>query len=594
MLCPNCQTENRDGAKFCIGCGAQIGGAETQPGVVSTPEPIAQPPVDSRAEVPTKPLGREAAFAPLPNGALVGEERYEILDCQSEGQKLNVYHAQGLRPFLRCPNPECGFDGSEPGERFCSNCGAALDEVSSVYPQFVLKESWDSVIFSAEAEVTRLELNHAAIIAPRDSFEETPYGDAPRFYLVLPTVEMTAAASLPVPQPAEMVLDWGVQLAHGLEYLHQNHVAHQTIDACHILVDDKWAKLADFSAAYVVPPAARGKVAPKRYEEDLQMLAETLFYLLTGQTDFSRDKLPAPILSDVFAKALTAEPGGGYQTAEEMAADLERALKEIQRPVSVDLQVGRLSDVGVQRDLNEDSLLTLELGRVHQSLSQPIGLYAVADGMGGHSAGEVASGLAIQALASTVLREVLLPVIEEEAPSHQQDYSAVLEMACRQANERVYERRRAASSDMGTTLVAALVVDDTAYIANIGDSRAYLINQAGITQITTDHSLVERLVDTGQISREEARVHPQRNVIYRTVGDKPKVDADLFLQRLETGDHLLLCSDGLSGMVSDEEIWQTVISFPHPQQACARLVEAAKASGGDDNIAVVIIRVETV
>jgi serine/threonine protein phosphatase PrpC len=593
MLCPNCQTENRDGAKFCISCGAQIGVAETQPDVVSAPGPVPQPSVDSMAEVPTKPLrGIEAAFAPLPNGALIGEERYEILDCQSEGQKLNVYQAQGLRPFLRCPNPECGFDGSEPGESFCSNCGAALDGASPSYPQFVLKESWNSAMFSAAGEVARLELSHPAIIAPRDFFEETPYGDASRFYLVLPAVEMTVAANLPVPQQVEMVLSWGTQLAHGLEYLHQHHVAHQMIDKHHILVDDQQAKLADFSAAYVVPPAARGKVAPKRYEEDLRMLAETLFQLMTGQEDFSRDKLPDPILSDIFAKALTAEPGIGYQTAGEMAADLEKALKEIQRSVSVDLQVGRLSDVGVQRDLNEDSLLTLELGRVCQSISQPIGLYAVADGMGGHSAGEVASGLAIQVLASTVLREVLLPVMEE-APS-QQDYSAVLEMACRQANEKVYEHRRAAGSDMGTTLVAALVVDDTAYIANVGDSRAYLINQAGITQITTDHSLVERLVATGQISREEARVHPQRNVIYRTMGDKPKVDADLFLQRLETGDHLLLCSDGLSGMISDEAIWQTVISSPHPQQACATLVQAAKASGGDDNIAVVIIRVESV
>ncbi|MFX0124949.1 MAG: hypothetical protein ACFFAE_15060, partial [Candidatus Hodarchaeota archaeon] len=139
----------------------------------------------STVEVPTRPLGEiEAAFAPLPNGALVGEERYEILDCQSEGQKLNVYQAQGLRPFLRCPNPECGFDGSEPGESFCSNCGAALDGASPSYPQFVLKESGNSAMFSAAGEVARLELSHPATIAPRDFFEVTPYGETVWEYVV--------------------------------------------------------------------------------------------------------------------------------------------------------------------------------------------------------------------------------------------------------------------------------------------------------------------------------------------------------------------------------------------------------------------------
>jgi len=129
-----------------------------------------------------------------------------------------------------------------------------------------------------------------------------------------------------------------------------------------------------------------------------------------------------------------------------------------------------------------------------------------------------------------------------------------------------------------------------ATIANVGDSRAYLLNQTEITQISTDHSLVERLVATGQITREEAANHPQRNIIYRVLGDRPEVEADLFQLRLAPGEALLLCSDGLSGMVPDRRIWQTWQTSISPQDACDLLVEAAIQAGGDDNITIVIVQ----
>ena len=138
----------------------------------------------------------------------------------------------------------------------------------------------------------------------------------------------------------------------------------------------------------------------------------------------------------------------------------------------------------------------------------------------------------------------------------------------------------------------ALVVGDMATIANVGDSRAYLLTQNKITQITTDHSLVERLVATGQITRDEANHHPQRNVIYRVIGDKPHTEIDLFRQLLHIGEALLLCSDGLSGMVPDEQIWQIWRTSTSPQEACDRLVEVANQAGGVDNITVVVVQVE--
>ena len=143
---------------------------------------------------------------------------------------------------------------------------------------------------------------------------------------------------------------------------------------------------------------------------------------------------------------------------------------------------------------------------------------------------------------------------------------------------------------MGTTVVMALFVGDTATIANVGDSRAYRLGSQCIEQVTTDHSLVERLVATGQITQEEAIDHPQSNVIYRVVGDKTRIDVDLCELRLALGEGLLLCSDGLSGMVPDEQIWQIWRASTSPQEACDRLVDAANHAGGEDNISVVIVQ----
>jgi protein phosphatase len=130
-----------------------------------------------------------------------------------------------------------------------------------------------------------------------------------------------------------------------------------------------------------------------------------------------------------------------------------------------------------------------------------------------------------------------------------------------------------------------------ATLANIGDSRAYLLKPEAIVQVTVDHSLVERLVATGQITPEEAANHPQKNVIYRVVGDKPRVENDIYEQRLVPGEALLLCSDGLSGMVPDEQMWQIWRTSTSPQEACDRLVEAANEAGGEDNITAVIVQV---
>lgn len=144
---------------------------------------------------------------------------------------------------------------------------------------------------------------------------------------------------------------------------------------------------------------------------------------------------------------------------------------------------------------------------------------------------------------------------------------------------------------MGSTLVMALITTGEARIANVGDSRAYHLTGAGIEQITEDHSLVERLVQIGQITREEARVHRQRNVIYNTIGDKPNLEVSLYQLTLQPGDRLLLCSDGLSNMVTDEELLDISRNHSSAAAACKVMVEAAKSAGGNDNITALIVQI---
>lgn len=249
------------------------------------------------------------------------------------------------------------------------------------------------------------------------------------------------------------------------------------------------------------------------------------------------------------------------------------------------LALGYRTDVGAGRIFNEDSFLVLQATMVFRSRGVPVVLAAVADGMGGHVGGDVASQLAIRTLAWYASELVTSLAAGQSFPDARSWLASVIQ----QANRVVYNQRRAAGTDMGTTLVAALVIGDMATIASVGDSRAYHLRSDGISQITVDHSLVERLVAMGQITREEAATHPQRHVIYRSVGDKAWVEIDFFRQRLVPGEALLLCSDGLSGVVSDGRIWQIWRGSISPQEACDRLVEAASDAGGEDDISAVIV-----
>ena len=242
------------------------------------------------------------------------------------------------------------------------------------------------------------------------------------------------------------------------------------------------------------------------------------------------------------------------------------------------LEVGLRSDRGPSRDLNEDHTEYV-IPTDEAQLRSKGAIFVVADGMGGYLAGEVAS------------KEAVRKVIEEYYADRSDDPGKSLRRAVIAANMVVHQQASAdpAKSGMGTTLVAAAVIGPRVYIANVGDSRAYGIGRDKIIQITQDHSWVAEQIDAGILTREAAQQHPQRNLITRALGRRETVEIDLFEGQLLPGDALLLCTDGLCGPLSDEQIARAVRSLP-PQQAAERLVDNAAAAGGTDNASVLIVR----
>jgi serine/threonine protein phosphatase PrpC len=580
MKCPDCGYQNRTAAQFCHGCGARLpqqhsAVLDTQPTFPAIPKPP-----DAISPSDTRPLSEASvAFAPLPEGALLRNGQYVVLGLRNANEHMNVYLAEHITPIRLCP--ECQAETLNPQEQFCSSCGAALSDAEPLDLRYLIHESANEQAFAAQAQLLRMRLEHPGLLLPCDVFVESPYGPA-RHYLVESEFTPPSAASLPIPQALDLVLEWGADLARAMDYLHSHHVTLREISLKEIAMPGDRAHWAHLSTATPIPPEARA-TADRAFAQDVRELATVLAYLASGPHQNLPPQMPKQA-TQAFSQAL-AGPAG--ITASQFAAALESALLELRPATGVTLLVGGRTDVGQERSLNEDSLLTLDVSPVYRSVSTSVGLFAVADGMGGHSAGDVASRLAIQTVAQHALSEVISPVIAGAPLSNSHAWMVSVTNA---ANQNVYDQRESAGSDMGSTLVMALVIGDTATIANVGDSRAYLLTQNGIAQITTDHSLVERLVAAGQITRDEAARHPQRNVIYRVIGDRPDIEIDIFEQRLAPGEALLLCSDGLSGMVPDEQIWPVWQSSTSPQQACDRLVEVANRAGGMDNITVVIVQ----
>jgi protein phosphatase len=250
--------------------------------------------------------------------------------------------------------------------------------------------------------------------------------------------------------------------------------------------------------------------------------------------------------------------------------------------------VGIGQSVGIQRDSNEDSIFTLTSNLFSNGRTVNFGLYIIADGMGGHENGELASSIAVSQLSAHVINTFFLPSIS--ATGHQMDIT--LQEVMRDGVINAHEAIKQAAMGSGTTLTAVLILGDQMTIAHVGDSRAYSISPGGQLQLLThDHSLVKRLEEIGQITPAEASVHPKRNLLYRALGQGDQLEPDITSLSAYQGLQLMLCTDGLWGAVSEDELRSIIVSSSEPQTVCQSLIESANAAGGPDNISVIIIHI---
>jgi serine/threonine protein phosphatase PrpC len=282
------------------------------------------------------------------------------------------------------------------------------------------------------------------------------------------------------------------------------------------------------------------------------------------------------------------------------ALDLERAVntKELdEKPAAVvevkkggysspHIQVGYGLSPGKQRTHNEDAFFTLTTMFSYNESELPFGLYVVADGMGGHKNGEIASELAIRTIVGTILTEIYTPLMGLNPEPSELSFREVFYNGIEKANTEIITN----SYGGGTTLTAILIIGDQMTIAHVGDSRVYSIDRTGnMEALTRDHSLVKRLQELGQITPEEAAIHPQRNVLYRALGQGEPFEPEIIsTARPETGS-LLVCSDGLWSIVGQEGMRAIFKSGISPQDRCDRLIDAANDAGGPDNISAIMV-----
>lgn len=264
-------------------------------------------------------------------------------------------------------------------------------------------------------------------------------------------------------------------------------------------------------------------------------------------------------------------------------------------PRGVHLMSGQCSDVGVARAdrPDEDSVLALTVSAIYESRTVPtLGLYVVADGMGGHGDGEIASRLVAETLAGTLLQSLIVPALQG-TPLPAERIEALLDSAVQLGNRLVRQEATRRGNDMGSTLTLAFVHNEHVFVVNVGDSRTYLWRNGVLQQLTEDHSAVFQLFRVGTIREEEIYTHPRRNEITRNMGFRQTVQPDFYQLDLLPGDTMLLCCDGLWEMLHNDGIADVFLSsYGDPQQICDELIRRANQAGGDDNISAIVVRAQ--
>lgn len=610
-------------------------------------------PADSGAEPPEKtPDESGKSTTPLPDlqsepspalapGSVVGE-RYQVESLLQAGRDGNVYRVVDQQGYRHCW--ACGSDSSMQGDMYCVECGAQLAGRNYRLQEFQLPESEEKTAANANTAPLAQAILENSIPGVARVYDTIEVPGEQRLYVVweeaygrtmaswLPesegqtTLPALSGQLAPREEPdEEQALAWMAQAADLLARLHGAGIV-----ACRMTLDNLLVQpgdrliLLDPSACRATPSEPPpGPEQDAAEAADVRNLASELerWYIVVRKnseqteeptvdytsappqndanlTSFA-DEATGP-LNDMSNPAvlLTRAREGVYPTAESLAEAL-RELHEASKPLTnLQLWTGRASNIGRVRQINEDSLLTLEATVLEHEGNLSVGVYVVADGMGGHQSGEVASAISARTIGAIISSSLVSPLVAGDPVARDLNTCAgLLRQSALEANRRIADLARERSSDLGTTTVAALIVGNQLSVANIGDSRAYLWRDGQLSALTRDHSLVAQLVATGQIKPEEIYTHPRRNEIYRALGD-PRLTAaevDLYNHHLRPGDGLLICSDGLWDFVRDPLIAQIIAEHESegPQAICNALVDKANQAGGEDNISVIFIQVVT-
>ncbi len=628
ITCPNCGKQNRREAKFCSSCGANLSpiaarpsagpgrGKPAQPetGVVSglvqavkdlvmgtepgstrplpAEESATEPPVTPASVAPTQPMSPATPqtigrLPPLQPGSILSHPRepqrqYSIVTAR-ELARSTYYDALGLT----CP--ACGATQSHvPPGGLCQQCQAALRPVliheRRSHPNKHLSAADVAQLICLSAGHPNI-LPHQAII----QYQESVYTvvEHPGRWGVLVRGRRRRS-------PDE-ALAGAVQVGQALAHLHDHGFTHcevggASIESLIVAGGEESLKLADLSSCARLQPDD-AQTLRAQVNSDVAFLASLLFYLATGkELQRTSIELAAPALRPFIERAMQSQ----YASVQDMLTDFSLMPAAPPSARSLKPSHGQATHPGQKHTRNEDAVVTFTFDKEQDGRAVPTGFYLVADGMGGHDAGDLASRTVNQIVTDWIIKTKVLPDLRkatrklttEDVPGE------LLTQAIQQTNEALLHHAQTKGSDLGSTVTAALVIGDVVTIANVGDSRTYLLRDGRLEQITQDHSLVARLVDAGVIEPEEVRTHPQRNQIYRCLGHKPDVGVDTFIRQLQAGDVLVLCSDGLWEMVLDAEIQRTIEDARSPQKACDALVEAANQAGGEDNIAVIVVEME--
>jgi protein phosphatase len=451
---------------------------------------------------------------------------------------------------------ECGNEENPNGAEACQECGASL-----AVRRFLVSTRWDRAGFEPFLDFFHKQISHPAMLSPCDVFpfpEENPT----QICSVVPFSDELLLLDEAAPLPIERVIAFaqraiallGMLAFKGvrLNWLHRsNFMIRPSGDV--VLFDPDVAAVSD------------NPLTPDETRQSLMELGEIL-------------RRYTAVEEQGWQAFFTEAERGAWSTAAEFGRALQQEAHR--RTRNAGTAHAGMTDVGLLRALNEDNWGWARL-------TAGVEVFVVADGMGGHDCGEVASSLAVETLIAAARERV------DVSPRPSVDaIENILDEAFQEANNTIKGNAEARGNDMGTTLVACIVIDDAvALCANVGDSRGYLVRSGTLHQITRDHSLVARMVEQNRITAEEARNHPHSNILLRTVGTERNVDIDIFRVELEEGDRVLLCSDGLWGEVEDAEI-EAIVNQTSDNRAVSReLIRAAHMGGGKDNITVIVVNV---